>query len=54
MYYDSGFTVVLQDNYYGEELPRLAERLSGCLLHIVVLCPECGRSQAAWRCSGGR
>ena len=27
-YYDSGFSVVLQDNYYGEELPRMVYDLA--------------------------
>ncbi len=39
-YYENGFTVVLQDNYYGQELPRMAERFTGCKLRIVVLCPS--------------
>ena len=39
-YYDGGFSVVLQDNYYGEELPRMAERLTGYPVRVIVLCPD--------------
>lgn len=38
-YWEAGFTVVLQDNYYGEEWPRMIERLSGLPVRPVVLCP---------------
>ena len=38
-YWEAGFTVVLQDNYYGEEWPRMLERFKGLPLRAVVLCP---------------
>lgn len=39
-YYDAGFSVVLQDNYYGDALPQMLERLSSCPVRVVVLCPD--------------
>ena len=39
-YLEHGFTVVLQDNYYGEELPRMLDLLKGCPVRTVVLCPD--------------
>lgn len=39
-YWENGFTVVLQDNYYGEELPRMLELLHGCPVRVIVLCPD--------------
>ena len=36
-YWEAGFTVVLQDNYYGEEWPRMLERFKGLPLRAVVL-----------------
>ena len=39
-YFDNGFTVVLQDNYYGEELPRMLDLLAGYPVRVVVLCPD--------------
>ena len=39
-YYDNGFSVVLQDNYYGVELLRMGEMLKEYPLCIVVLCPK--------------
>lgn len=39
-YYDSGFSVVLQDNYYGEELPRMLKMLENYPVHVTVLCPD--------------
>jgi predicted kinase len=39
-YWKHGFTVVLQDNYYGAELPRMLECLRGCPVRTVVLCPD--------------
>lgn len=38
-YYDYGFSVVLQDNYYGKELPRIVELLGNRTVHVIVLCP---------------
>lgn len=39
-YYDNGFNVVLQDNYYGEELSRILTMLEGYPVHTIVLCPN--------------
>ncbi len=39
-YFDYGFTVILQDNYYGEELPRVLDLLDGYPVRVVVLCPD--------------
>ncbi len=39
-YWEHGFTVVLQDNYYGAELPRMLDLLHGCPVRTVVLCPD--------------
>lgn len=39
-YYNNGFSVVLQDNYYGEEISRILEMLKGYPIHVIVLCPN--------------
>jgi hypothetical protein len=39
-YYDNGFSVVLQDNYYGEELSRVLDMLGNLPVHVIVLCPN--------------
>ncbi|MGF9696880.1 AAA family ATPase [Paenibacillus sp. MABNR03] len=39
-YYDSGFSVVLQDNYYGAELIYMMEQLKDYPVQVVVLCPN--------------
>ena len=39
-YYDAGFSVVLQDNYYADALPQMLDRLSGYPVRVVVLCPD--------------
>lgn len=39
-YYDSGFFVVLQDNYYGEELYHILDMLRGYPVQVIVLCPD--------------
>lgn len=39
MYYDNGFTVVLQDNYYGAGLSHIIEQFNGYPVKIIVLCP---------------
>lgn len=38
-YFDNGFSVVLQDNYYGEELSYMVGLLKDYPLRVVVLCP---------------
>ncbi|MBT2770941.1 AAA family ATPase [Halomonas sp. ISL-60] len=39
-YYDNGFSVVLQDNYYGAELSYMMEQLVDYPVQAVVLCPN--------------
>ncbi len=39
-YCEAGFTVVLQDNYYGQALPEMIGLLQGCSVFVVVLCPR--------------
>lgn len=39
-YYDNGFSVVLQDNYYGEEISRILAMLKDYPVHVIVLCPN--------------
>ncbi len=39
-YYDNGFFVVLQDNYYGEEISCIVDMLRGYPIHVIVLCPN--------------
>ena len=39
-YHEAGFTVVVQDNYYGEELPCMLELLAPVPVRVVVLCPD--------------
>lgn len=39
-YYDNGFSVVIQDNYYGEELSRIVDMLGDRNIHVIVLCPN--------------
>jgi predicted kinase len=39
-YYDNGFSVILQDNYYGEELSRVLDMLGDRRVHVIVLCPN--------------
>ncbi|MGQ3480175.1 AAA family ATPase [Paenibacillus sp. TY11] len=39
-YYDNGFYVVLQDNYYGAELSYMMEQLKDYPVQVVVLCPN--------------
>ena len=39
-YYDHGFTVIVQDNYYGHALTDMVKMLDGYPLQVVVLCPD--------------
>ncbi len=39
-YWNAGFTVVLQDNYYGEMLPLVLSLVAVCTPKAVVLCPS--------------
>lgn len=39
-YYDNGFSVVLQDNYYGEEFSCTLDMLKNYPVHAIVLCPN--------------
>ena len=39
-YYESGFSVVLQDNFYGAELPEMVNLLKGYPVNVIVFCPS--------------
>ena len=39
-YHSAGFTVVMQDNYYGEKLPYILDLLAPEPVQAVVLCPD--------------
>lgn len=39
-YHDAGFTVVMQDNYYGEKLAYVVDLLAPEPVQTVVLCPS--------------
>lgn len=39
-YFDQGFSVVIQDNYYGEDLNYMMNLLKGYPVQLVVLCPS--------------
>ena len=39
-YFDNGFSVVIQDNYYGDELNRMINYLHKYPVEVVVLCPD--------------
>ena len=39
-YYDNGFSAVMQDNYYGEELTRIVDMLGDRPVRVIVLCPN--------------
>ena len=39
-YYGNGFSVVLQDNYYGEEISRMLDMLKDYPVQTIVLCPN--------------
>lgn len=39
-YYDNGFSVIMQDNYYGEDLSRVLDLLGNRSVHVIVLCPN--------------
>lgn len=38
-YWEAGFSVVLQDNYYGPALEEMLSLLAGIPVQVVVLCP---------------
>lgn len=40
-YYDHGFSVIIQDNYYGPALEHMLAMLEGYPVRTVVLCPDC-------------
>jgi len=52
-YFDYGFSVVIQDNYYGPALEHMLEFLKGYPVRVVVLCPDmdtiCMREQIRGR-----
>lgn len=39
-YFDHGFSVVMQDNYYGPALAHMMDFMAGYPLRVVVLCPD--------------
>ena len=39
-YYNSGFTVVVQDNYLGDKLKYFTELLKDYPVYVIVLCPS--------------
>ena len=39
-YYDHGFSVVIQDNYYGPALSHMIEFMQDYPLRVIVLCPD--------------
>ena len=39
-YFDNGFSVVIQDNYYGDELNRMINYLHKYPVEVIVLCPD--------------
>lgn len=39
-YYEAGFDVVVQDNYYGQALTDMVRMLDGLPVQVVVLCPS--------------
>lgn len=41
MYFDHGFSVVIQDNYYGPALLHMLEFMEDYPVRVVVLCPDC-------------
>ena len=40
-YFDHGFSVVVQDNYYGPALAHMISFMEDYPMQIVVLCPDC-------------
>ena len=40
-YFDHGFSVVVQDNYYGLALAHMISFMEDYPLQVVVLCPDC-------------
>ncbi len=39
-YFEDGFSVVIQDNYYGNELNRMLSYLQDYPVEVIVLCPN--------------
>ena len=39
-YFEDGFSVVIQDNYYGDELNRMLSHLHTYPVEVIVLCPN--------------
>jgi hypothetical protein len=54
-YADNGFTVITQDNYYGESLPLMLRMLEPADARAFVLCPglETIKQRASERGKGG-
>lgn len=40
-YFDHGFSVVVQDNYYGPALEHMVEFMGEYPVQVAVLCPDC-------------
>ena len=40
-YYDHGFSVIMQDNYYGPALAHMLEFMGDYPVQVIVLCPDC-------------
>ena len=40
-YYDHGFSVIIQDNYYGPALTHMLEFMGDYPVSVIVLCPNC-------------
>lgn len=51
-YFDHGFMVVVQDNYYGPALRHMAEFLDGYPLSVFVLCPDMDTIRAREKARG--
>ncbi len=51
-YYDGGFSVVLQDNYYGDALTYMLEQLKEYPVRVIVLCPNIETIQTRERTRG--
>lgn len=40
-YFDHGFSVIIQDNYYGPALTHMLEFMEDYPVDVIVLCPDC-------------
>lgn len=44
-YHAEGFTVIVQDNYYGEQLPYFVSLFDSGDVQVIVLCPDAATIQ---------